>query len=86
MPARRTMEMHRFTLACVAPRVSHGGEQEVGTIATRRGVDPRITYEVIAPRGDYAGARARAFAQFKAQFGQDSSPRLLGWSIGPCLN
>lgn len=83
MPARRTMEMHRFTLACVGARVGHIAH-EIGT-TTRRG-DPRITYEVIAPRGDYAGARARAFAQFKAQFGTDSAPRLLGWSIGPCLN
>lgn len=84
MPARRTMEMHRFTLACVATRVS-SGQQEIGT-TTRRGIDPRVTFEVIAPRGDYAGARARAFAQFKAQFGAESAPRLMGWSIGPCLN
>ncbi len=79
------MEMHRFTLACVAARVSHG-QQGVGSTTSRRGTDPRITYEIIAPRGDYAGARARAFAQFKAEFGADSSPRLMGWSIGPCLN
>src|SRR5690606_20239332 len=78
MTARRTMEMHRITLACIAARVTQG-EQEIGTTTTRRGVDPRFTYENICPRGDYAGARARAFAQFKAKFGPDSSPQLLGW-------